>query len=109
MRDALQEMTRRETAAEVLCLLKPGEREVVVLRLRGLNDRQIGERLGIGRAAVSMRMVRARRRIAQCVPDVAGLLGGRRRLGDAESGGRGKWAMRSEREKETGRKGEGKP
>lgn len=59
---------RLEMVRAMARLLRRHEREVVRLRLQGLTDAQIGHRLGISRAAVGMRMVRARRRIERELP-----------------------------------------
>ncbi len=72
-------MTGDWTGLELIELLKPDERVVVALRLKGYYDREIGQQLGITRAAVTMRMVRARRRLAKDNPELADRLGGRRK------------------------------
>jgi DNA-directed RNA polymerase specialized sigma24 family protein len=67
---------RREMLRQMARLLRPHERQVVRLRLRGLSDAQIGLKLGISRAAVGMRMVRVRRRIERDLPEAVRLLVG---------------------------------
>jgi hypothetical protein len=78
MRQALEALIAREACAEILALLEPEELVVAGLRLRGLDDTQIGELLGLDRSAVSQRMIRAQERIVEQRPDLAGLLAGRR-------------------------------
>ena len=78
MRQALEALIAREAYIEILTLLQPEERVIAGLRLRGLDDTQIGELLGLHRSAVSQRMIRAQQRIVEQRPDLAGLLAGRR-------------------------------
>ena len=75
----LDELIAREACAEILSLLRPDELVVAALRLEGLDDAQIGRRLGMDGPAVSQRMIRAQQRIAAQRPDLASLLTGRRR------------------------------
>ncbi len=77
-RHPLEELIAREACAEILSLLQPDEFLIAVLRLHGLEDAQIGERLGIDRLSVSQRMIRAQQRIAAQRPDLGDLLAGRR-------------------------------
>jgi transcriptional regulator with XRE-family HTH domain len=70
----LDQLVQRDTFGEVLALLEPGELVVAALRLEGLSDTQIGDLLGIGRAAVSRRMERARERIIRALPELAVVL-----------------------------------
>jgi hypothetical protein len=69
--DPLQRMILDDVFEEILLLLTPVELEVAALRARGLLDWQIAEIQGVLPAAVSMRMVRARRRIARQAPQLA--------------------------------------
>lgn len=78
VRHPLDELIARESCAEILSLLRPGELVIAALRLRGLDDAQIGEQLGVDRSAISQCMGRAQQRIAAQRPDLAGLLTGRR-------------------------------
>jgi hypothetical protein len=78
MRQALEALIAREACSEILALLQPEERVIAGLRLRGLDDTQIGGLLGLDRSAVSQRMIRAQQRIVEQRPDLAGLLAGRR-------------------------------
>jgi hypothetical protein len=77
-RHPLDELIAREACAEILSLLRPDELVVAALRLEGLDDAQIGRRLGMDGLTVSQRMIRAQQRIAAQRPDLAGLLAGRR-------------------------------
>jgi RNA polymerase sigma factor (sigma-70 family) len=65
MQEALDRILYLEAALEALAMMKPHERDVVLLRLDGLTYREIGARLGISRPAAGMRMVRARRRLRE--------------------------------------------
>lgn len=76
--DPLQRMILEDVFEEILLLLTPAEREVAVLRAKGLLDWQIAEILSIRRAAVAMRMVRARQRVARQAPQLAPYLSGHR-------------------------------
>jgi excisionase family DNA binding protein len=70
----LDQLVQRDTFGELLALLEPEELVVAALRLEGLSDTQIGDLLGIGRAAVSRRMERARERIIRALPELAVVL-----------------------------------
>jgi hypothetical protein len=75
----LHDLIRRELFAEIIRHLRPIELLIALLRLQGLTDHQIARELGTTRACVTRGMLRARRRIAEQVPDAADLLGGRDR------------------------------
>ena len=74
----LERLLEREAAAEILELLTPSEMVVVLLRLEGMSEREIGAFLGVGRGAVRQRLIRAQARIEQRIPGLAGTLKGRR-------------------------------
>ena len=75
----LEQLIGREAVAEILDALTPSELVVALLRAEGMTDYEIGEFLGIGRWAVSQRMMRARGRMERAVPGMARKLEGRRR------------------------------
>ena len=75
----LQRLADRETFAEAIALLTPEQFVVAILRVEGLNHRQIAGLLGITYRAVNSRMASARRRIIAEVPDLRGFLTGRNR------------------------------
>ncbi|HNS50557.1 MAG TPA: sigma factor-like helix-turn-helix DNA-binding protein [Anaerolineae bacterium] len=58
---------------KVLDYLTPKEQAALLLRWTGLSDRQVAATLGISRAAVAMRLYRARRRL-QPWPSLRSLL-----------------------------------
>jgi len=73
----LDRLVQQDTFGELLALLEPEELLVAALRLEGLSDAQIGDLLGVSRAAVSRRMERASERIVQALPELASVLRGR--------------------------------
>ena len=77
----LERLVRRELVAEILAALTAAELVVAILRAEGMTDGEIGAFLGIDRSAVRQRMKRARRRIGWAVPEVVGMMKGRRRHG----------------------------
>lgn len=78
--DPLDCLILRETTVAILRCLAGPERIIAALRLEGLNDTQIGQLLGVDRAAVGLRMARAQQRIMDEIPGAAHLLAGRRLL-----------------------------
>jgi excisionase family DNA binding protein len=75
--EPLQRLIERETFEEIIQQLTCDEMAVALLRLEGLSDPQIGAVLGLTRAAVSLRMQEAMRRIAAETPELAPVLEGR--------------------------------
>jgi len=67
----LDRLIRQETFAEMIALFERDEMAIVILRLEGLNDSQIGAVLDLSRTAVSWRMDQARARIAAALPELA--------------------------------------
>jgi len=64
-------MIAQERYQEILETLKPGELLVLALRLEfGMNNRQIGDELGITHQAVAHRFYTAQRRIAAQMPQL---------------------------------------
>ena len=78
MAAALEHMDRREMA-RLKAALKPHEWRVVRLLQAGLSYSEISPRLGLNRSTVSMRVVRARRRLRRVDPELAEWLVVRRR------------------------------
>ena len=74
----LDRLVRQDTLAQALALMRPRELAVAALRADGLTDRQIAALLGITPKTVSARMMRARQRIAQDLPELRVVLEGRR-------------------------------
>ncbi|MGD8820365.1 MAG: helix-turn-helix domain-containing protein [Anaerolineae bacterium] len=73
----LKRIVEREAFAEIVRLLRPGELGIARLRLEGVPDKIIAQMLGVSQQAVSGRMKRASRRIANQRPWLAPLLRGR--------------------------------
>jgi hypothetical protein len=74
----LDRLVEQDTFAEALALLEPEELVIASLRLETLSDEQIASLLDIDRATVCRRMEQARQRIAEALPELAPVLGGRR-------------------------------
>jgi DNA-binding CsgD family transcriptional regulator len=73
----LDRLISAEVLAQALALMRPRELAVAALRVDGLTDVQIGELLGIGPTAVNNRIVRARARILDALPELRVCLDGR--------------------------------
>jgi hypothetical protein len=69
----------KERFAEILSHLTPDEKVIVGLCLEGLTDEQVAAVRGVNRSAITHRLLRARRRIVQKMPEMAVYLEGRRR------------------------------
>jgi DNA-directed RNA polymerase specialized sigma24 family protein len=77
--DPLDWLIAQETVREILETLAPGQLVVAALRMEGLSNEQIADLLGITHQAVNSRMVKARRRLARELPELAVMIEGRRR------------------------------
>lgn len=74
----LQRLVAAETLDQALCLMRPHELAVAILRADGLTDVQIADLLGLTPTAVNNRMTRARARILDAMPELEVFLADRR-------------------------------
>lgn len=69
-----------ETYAQLLKLFTPGELVVIALRYEGLSNMEVAAELGLSKAAVSMRLSTARKRVLREMPELASAVEGRSAL-----------------------------
>lgn len=66
-----------ETYAQLLKLFTPRELVVIALRYEGLSNLEVAAELGLSKAAVSMRLDTARKRVLREMPELAPAVEGR--------------------------------
>ena len=78
MQLALERLIYQDDFATIIKEARPHELVVIMLRLGGFDNKQIGARLGISGSAVGLRMHSYRDRVCAKHPDLAHLIRGRR-------------------------------